>query len=329
MMRSSENSEKKKEIASKLRECSSVAITCHLRPDGDCIGSALGLMLSLRKLGKRADVYNMDPTPCFLKKLPSALEIKEGKIPDGYSCVVFMETSAAERSGQDPDGVFTIHIDHHRTSEEFADINWIEPHRSSVGEMVFELLMEYGFPIDRDIATCLYAAIFSDTGGFRFSNTSSLSLKYASLLVQAGADPAHVSRIILESHKKEEIILLQKMLSTLRFHPSGRVASVFLFRKFLEELGLQLHDVETETAMNILRSVEEVEIVIIFKELEKGFRISLRSKGRADVGLLAESFGGGGHPQAAGFNLNLNPEEALRVVYKKIEEMFPWVKKQE
>ena len=328
-MKFSGNSGKKKEIASKLRECSSVAITCHLRPDGDCIGSALGLMLSLRKLGKRADIYNMDPTPCFLKKLPHAHEIKMGRIPDSYDCVVFMETSAAERSGQNPSGMFTIHIDHHRTSEEFAHINWIEPHRSSVGEMIFELLMEYGFPIDEDVATCLYAAIFSDTGGFRFSNTSALSLKYASLLVQAGANPAHVSRIILESHRKEEIFLLQKMLSTLRFHPSGKVASVFLLREFLEELQLEIHDVETETVMNILRSVEEVEIAIIFKELERGFRVSLRSKGRADVGLLAEAFAGGGHPQAAGFNLELPPEEALEKVYEKIEEMFPWVKKQE
>ncbi len=327
-MKFSENSGKKRDIASKLRECSSVAITCHLRPDGDCIGSALGLMLSLRKLGKKADIYNMDPTPCFLKKLPHAHEIKIGGIPEDYDCVVFMETSAAERSGQDPDGVFTIHIDHHRTSEEFAHINWIEPHRSSVGEMVFELLMEYGFPMDKDVATCLYAAIFSDTGGFRFSNTSALSLKYASLLVQAGANPAHVSRIILESHRKEEIFLLQKMLSTLRFHTSGKIASVFLLKEFLEELHLEIHDVETETVMNILRSVEEVEIAMIFKEIEKGFRVSLRSKGKADVGLLAEAFGGGGHHQAAGFNLDLPADEALEKVYEKIEEMFPWVKKQ-
>ncbi len=328
-MRFSENSDRKREIARRLRACSSVAITCHLRPDGDCIGSALGLMHSLKLLGKRAEIYNMDPTPCFLKKLPGALEIKTGEIPPDFQCVVFMETSALKRSGQKRKGNFSIHIDHHRTSEEFADLNWIEAHRSSVGEMVFELLMEYNFPIDEKVATCLYAAIFSDTGGFRFSNTSALSLKYASLLVQAGADPSHVSRIILESHKREEIILLQKMLATLTFHPSGKVASVFLLREFLRELGLQLHDVETETMMNILRSVEEVEIAMIFKELEEGFRVSLRSKGRADVGRLAEAYGGGGHPQAAGFNINLPAEEALQEVYEKIEEMFPWVKEPE
>ncbi len=329
MMRSSENSEKKREIARRLRECSSVAITCHLRPDGDCIGSALGLMHSLRLLGKRAEVYNVDPTPCFLKKLPGAGEIKLGEVPPDFQCVVFMETSALDRSGQRWKGDFSIHIDHHRTSEEFADLNWIEPDRSSVGEMVFELLMEYNFPIDEKVATCLYAAIFSDTGGFRFSNTSALSFKYASFLVQAGADPARVSRIILESHRREEIFLLQRMLSTLRFHPSGKVVAVFLFRKFLQELNLQLHDVETETVMNILRSVEDVEIAMIFKELEKGFRVSLRSKGKADVGLLAEAYGGGGHPQAAGFNINLPPEKALQEVYQRIEEMFPWVRKPE
>jgi len=329
LMRSSENSGKKKEIARRLKECSSVAITCHLRPDGDCIGSALGLMHSLRLAGKRAEIYNMDPTPYFLKKLPGAHEIKSGEIPPDFDCVVFVETSALERSGQSRKGKFSIHIDHHRTSEEFADLNWIEPHRSSVGEMIFELLMEYNFPIDDKVATCLYAAIFSDTGGFRFSNTSALSLKYASFLVQAGADPARISRIILESHRREEIYLLQKMLSTLRFHPSGRIVTVFLLRRFLQELNLSLHDVETETVMNILRSVEEVEIAMIFKEMERGFRVSLRSKGRADVGRLAEAYGGGGHPQAAGFNIDLPAEEALEAVYKKIEEMFPWVKKPE
>ncbi len=326
-MNSLKNSEIKKKIVEKLKSCNSVAITCHLRPDGDCIGSALGLMLSLREIGKRAEIYNMDPTPCFLKKLPGAEEIKNGKIPEGFECIVFMETSALERSGQENPDAITIHIDHHRTSEEFAHINWIEADRSSVGEMIFELLLENGMPITREIATCLYAAIFSDTGGFRFSNTTPRALKYASLLAGAGADPSRISRILLESHKKEEIFLLRKILETVRFNETGKIIAAFIKRKFLEELSLSLQNVESESIMNILRSVEEVEVALLFKELDNGYRVSLRSKDNVDVGRIAESFDGGGHPQAAGFNINLPQEEALNTVFKRIEEMFPWVKK--
>lgn len=323
------NSEIKKKIIEKLRSCNSIAITCHLRPDGDCIGSALGLMLSLRELGKRVEIYNVDPTPCFLQKLPGAEKIKRGKVPGGFECVVFMEASALERSGHDEADGFTIHIDHHRTSEEFAHINWIEADRSSVGEMIFELLLENGMPITSDVATCLYAAIFSDTGGFRFSNTTPRALKYASFLAGAGAEPSMISRILLESHKKEEIYLLRRILETIRFNETGKIVAAFIKREFLNEFSLGLQDVESESIMNILRSVEDVEVALLFKELDNGFRVSLRSKDNVDVGRIAESFDGGGHPQAAGFNINLPAKEALETVFRRIEEMFPWVKKQE
>ncbi|MCD6454701.1 MAG: bifunctional oligoribonuclease/PAP phosphatase NrnA [Candidatus Aminicenantes bacterium] len=322
------NLEIKKKIAEKLKKSKSVAITCHLRPDGDCIGTALALMLSLREMGKIADVFNVDTTPRFLKKLPAAGEIKIGKIPEGFECIVFMETSALERSGQTRGSSFTIHIDHHRTSESFADLNWIEADRSSVGEMIFELLMENNFPFNKDIATCLYAAIFSDTGGFRFSNTTPRALKYASLLVEAGAQPNKVSRILLENHKEEELLLLRRILDTLKFNESHKIVAGFLMRDFLREISIDLHDLETEFIMNILRAVDKVEVVLLFKELEDGYRVSLRSKSNVDVGKIAEYFGGGGHPQAAGFSINLSKDEALTTVFKTIEEMFPWVKKQ-
>lgn len=328
-MSSLKNSEIKRKIVEKLRSCNSIAITCHLRPDGDCIGSALGLMLSLRKQGKRVEIYNVDPTPYFLRKLPGAKEIKQGKVPAEFECIVFMETSALERSGHEGANGFTIHIDHHRTSDKFAHINWIEADRSSVGEMIFELLLENAMPITRDVATCLYAAIFSDTGGFRFSNTTPRALKYASFLAGAGAEPSMISRILLESHKREEILLLRKILETIRFNETGKIVAAFIKRKFLNEFSLELQDVESESIMNILRSVEEVEVALLFKELDNGFRVSLRSKNNVDVGRIAESFDGGGHPQAAGFNINLPEEKALETVFKRIEEMFPWVKKQE
>ncbi len=319
----------KREIAKKLKSCKKIAVTCHLRPDGDCIGTALGLMHSLTLMGKEVSIFNIDPTPTFLSKLPGAEKIKIGKIPDGFDCAVFVETSGLERSGQDPPSTFTIHIDHHRTSEEFARLNWIEPDRSSVGEMVFELFLENGFPIDKKCATCLYAAIFSDTGGFRFSNTTPKVLKYSSLLAQAGAIPSYVSKLLLESHKKEEIFLLRKILGTVIFNGSGKIVAAFIMRSFLREFSLNLSDIETESIMNILRSIADIEVILLFKELDKGFRISLRGKGMVDVGKVAELFKGGGHPQAAGFNIELGKEEAIKKIFSKIEEIFPWVKKQE
>lgn len=321
----------KGEIVKALKEFSSFVIACHIRPDGDTIGAALGLKRCLELEGKKVEIFNADPTPKFLHKLPGAEAIKVGKVPEeDFECLIFMETSDYERSGLPLfSSPFTIHIDHHKTSHRFANINWIDPSYSSVGEMVYELMKEGKFKIDRQAATCFYAAIFSDTGGFRFSNTTSRSLQYASELVELGANPSEVARLIYESHSRKEIELLVRVLSTLHFDETGKIASIVIFKKFLEELELSLQDLETESILNVPRSVEEVEVILLFKQLEeKKYRVSLRSKSRVDVRVIAESFGGGGHAQAAGFFLDMDYPEIRNFVYDKIKEINPWLKEQ-
>ncbi len=322
----------KSEIIKILKEKNSFALTCHIRPDGDTIGAALGLKKTLEAAGKRAEIYNADPTPSFLRKLPGTEEIRNGRIPaHEFDCVIFIETSDFERSGQgELSHPLTIHIDHHTTSQKFAHLNWIDPGYSSVGEMVYELLKEGGFKIPPEAASCLYAAIFSDTGGFRFSNTSARSLRYASELVELGAVPSQVARLIYESHRKEEIQLLVKVLSTLDFDSTGKLASMFIFKSFLDELGLSLQDLETESILNVPRSIEEVEVVILFKQVdEHRYRVSLRSKSKVNVRIIAEKFGGGGHSQAAGFFLDMDYPQIRTFVYDKIKEINPWLKEQE
>ncbi len=321
----------KAEIVKALRKYSSFVIACHIRPDGDTIGAALGLKRCLEMEGKKVEIFNADPTPKFLQKLPGAETINVGKVPEeNFECLIFMETSDYERSGLPPiHSPFSIHIDHHKTSQRFADLNWIDPSYSSVGEMVYELMKEGNFKIDRQAATCFYAAIFSDTGGFRFSNTTSRSLQYASELAKLGANPSEVAQLIYESHSRKEIELLVRVLSTLHFDETGRIASMFIFKRFLQELNLSLQDLETESILNVPRSVEEVEVILLFKQLEeKKYRVSLRSKSKVDVRIIAESFGGGGHAQAAGFFLDMSYPEIRNFVYDKIKEINPWLKEQ-
>ncbi|MGB7068305.1 MAG: bifunctional oligoribonuclease/PAP phosphatase NrnA [Pyrinomonadaceae bacterium] len=273
----------------------------HVRPDGDGVGSSLGLWWLLRSLGKSAEVIVRDNIPVAYRSLPGADEIRLiERIDDTYDAVFVIECSDLNRPGiEGLDEQFTVNIDHHATSEQFGSINWIDSTASAVGEMIYNLCKAIGGRVSKEIAECLYLALVTDTGSFHFSNTTDRTLKVASELVKAGVRPADISEAVYSSYPWSRIELMRQVLSTVKRDSSGRVAWM---RQTLEMKEIaDAVDGDNNGFVNIPLAAAEVVAVVYMREVgENQYRVSLRSKGITNVARIAERFEGGGHRNAAG-----------------------------
>jgi len=310
-------------IAGKIAEVRSLAITSHLRPDGDSLCTALALAYAVEQMGKEVAVIHRDKTPVPFKTFPDCGRILIGQIPPGvYDAVVLLECADVSRSGQERIGdYFKINIDHHYSNDYYADINWVNPQASAVGEMALELCERLPIALTPRIANHLYCAIVSDTGSFQFSNTRAESFEACAKLVRAGADPIRVSESLFHNNLAGKVKLLGAVLSTLTTSDDGTIAVITMFRKDIEAAGLS--EVDTEDITTQARSIKGVDIVLFFKEIDRDvFRVSIRSRGDAHAAGIAEHFGGGGHAHAAGFTVSGPYERLIREVPAEVESLL-------
>jgi phosphoesterase RecJ-like protein len=280
------------------------AITSHLRPDGDSLGSSLGLCWLLQALNKDVEVIMRDPAPHSYQKLPGADAIRVTPAVDRpYDGVFVIECSDIDRPGLiDLDKQFVVNIDHHSTTELFGTVNWIDSTASAVGEMIYNLCKATGVRVTKEIAECVYTALLTDTGSFHYSNTTERTFKIASELVRIGVKPAKSAEAIFGSYHWSKIELLSQVLATARRDESGHVAWM---RQTLEmQERTRASDEDADGFVNYPLAVGDVEATALFKESAPGvYRTSLRSKGDVNVAKIAEQFGGGGHRNAAGCTL--------------------------
>jgi phosphoesterase RecJ-like protein len=306
-----------------LRGSQRIAITSHLRPDGDSICTSLALSFMFRKLGGRAVVVNTDPTPFPFHRSPDARQIRRGQIyPRKVDAVILLECADVSRSGQENlSGYFKINIDHHYSNDRYADINWVDPKAPAVGEMAFRLGERLGMGFTARIAEHLYCAIVSDTGSFQFSNTSAQAFETCACLVRLGANPMRISDMLFNTNTPEKVMLLGRVLSTLHLNRRGNIAVISLFRKYLRHL--RLSEVDTEDITTLIRSIKDVQVVLFFKEISRGiFRVSIRSRGKAHAAAIAEHFGGGGHVHAAGFTVRGQYDSLVKEVPSAVERLL-------
>jgi len=288
----------------------SFGITSHVRPDGDSLGSSLGLYWLLRALDKDVEIIMRDAAPHSYQQLPGADAIRVTPAVDRrYDAVFVIECSDIDRPGLiDLEKQFVVNIDHHSTTELFGAVNWIDPTASAVGEMIYNLCKATGVRVTKEIAECVYTALLTDTGSFHYSNTTERTFKIASELVRTGVRPAKAAEAIFASYHWTKIKLLGQVLSTAQRDDTGHVAWM---RQTLEmQEQTKASDEDADGFVNYPLSVGGVEAVALFKECSPGvYRTSLRSKGDVNVAKVAEQFGGGGHRNAAGCTLNGNLEE--------------------
>jgi phosphoesterase RecJ-like protein len=307
------------QVVELIENKSSFAITTHIKPDGDGVGSSLGLYWLLRSLGKDADVIVHGDVPPAYMSLPGAGEIRDVKSVNGrYDAVFVIECSDLDRPGiEGLDKQFTVNIDHHATSEHFGTINWIDSTASAVGEMIYNLCKAIGGKITSEIAECVYMALVTDTGSFHFPNTSDRTLKVASELVKAGALPAKIGEAVYHNYPWSRIELMRQVLNTVRRDETGRIAMMRQTLAMHERADAI--DGDNNGFVNIPLAAREVIAVVYMREVEPNkYRASLRSKGNINVAKVAETFGGGGHKNAAGLGVEGDWDEKEREIVEAL-----------
>jgi bifunctional oligoribonuclease and PAP phosphatase NrnA len=304
-------------VAERIRSGRRFLITSHRNPDGDAIGSAIALQRIIRKLGKEADVYVRDPFGKPLGKLPGADEVVIAEslpadYPAGYDALFTMECPEHERTGYPVLPGPVVNIDHHLGNTMYGEINYLDIDAPSVGEMVLRINEHLGVEVDPEIASAVYVSLASDTGFFRYTNTTLRAFDAARELVQAGADPGEISLWLNESASLASIRLLGLCLNTLEVTEQGRIATLELPQRFFAEAGATAE--EAEGIVNYGRSIDGVLVAAMLKEASGGTRVSMRAKPGVDVQVVAATFGGGGHKAAAGCFVPLLIAEAKQKI---------------
>ncbi len=286
-------------ILDAIRDAHRILVTAHARPDGDAVGSVLACGMLLEQLGKQVEMAFSDRVPLIYRWLPGAQRIRHWQRVEGdYDLVILLECDGVERSRlKGLENRRLINIDHHTSGRSFAHLNWIDADACAVAEQVFTLARAADVDITPDMATCLYMAVLTDTGSFCYEGTDAHTFSLAHELVRLGARPASIAQDVYFSNPMSKMLLLGAALANLR--RDGRMAWLWVTTADMERTRAAEED--CEGIVNYAIGIAGVEIAVFLRELpDHRVRLSLRSKGSANVATIAESFGGGGHENASG-----------------------------
>lgn len=294
-------------VADAIRASRSLLLVSHVRPDGDALGSLLALYHVLRDMGKEALVFCQDKVPAIYRFLPGSDAIVRSLGPvDRFDTAVLLDCSEPDRVGDEAERIKSvgrlITIDHHRSNEADLPLSLVDTAASSTGELLVRLIDSLGVPLTRDVALNIYTAVVTDTGSFRYSNTTRDTFALAARLVDAGADTRLVAENIYETRALASVRLMARALENLHLSFEGKVGSVVLNQVMMrEEQALPEH---AEGIVDQVRAIEGIRIALNYYEMPDGsWKVSFRSKGSVDVERAARSLGGGGHRNASACRL--------------------------
>jgi phosphoesterase RecJ-like protein len=294
-------------LLSEIGSAQRFVLTSHMNPDGDAIGSGVGMAAILRRLGKSAVIWNRDATPGRYRALPGTDRIHVGQepppgFPDDFEAAIILECPSLDRTGLEKplENLPLLNMDHHMGNSNYGRVNWVDVSAPALGEMVHTLALQLGVSMDAGISDALFLALSTDTGGFRFNNSTHRAFASAADLVRAGAEPQRVSAWIYENRSVESVRLLGDVLDSLELHRDGRIATVQVTEEMVSRVGAAPGD--TEGLIDYPRAIAGVEAAALIRQVpEGGFKVSLRSRDSLDVERIARRHGGGGHRNAAGF----------------------------
>ena len=316
------------QIAKFILESKKIGITYHVSPDGDAVGSVLALFNALKSLNKDCYIISKDTLSENLKFLKGSDEIT-GEITepvDETDIVVVLDCGNLERvSANLKEFTGTIvNIDHHLSNDKYGDINYIDSNAAATAEIVFELLNLMGISFEKedsvlkDIGTCMYTSIVTDTGAYRHSNVTERTHRISAVLKKIGVDNTFIYQSLFDNKDFSRIKLIGKALSSMQVILNGKVALLEIDKNFISDLGVDVGD--TSDIISYGLQIKGVEVTLLLKEVEDGVKASLRAKSYVDVRKIAEVFGGGGHIRAAGIKIkNISMEEAKYEILNEIQ----------
>jgi len=321
--------EKFDQIIELVEKSKRILITSHLDPDGDSIGSQLVLKGWLKNLTKEVRIINQGNIPpkyLFLDEERAIEDFNSTLFEAGEADLVFvLECPNLKRTGKVKEligeGNRIINIDHHPDNSIFGDLNYIDTQASALGEIIYELIAYTGYRLNKETATQLYAAILTDTGRFRFSNTTPRALRICAELVGQGANPKEINNQIYYNNSESALRLLGFTLQNLETFGKGKISFMVIDQKSLKDFEATVED--TESFVNYSLFLKGAEVGVLFRQKSKSLtKVSLRSQNSFDVSSLARIFGGGGHRNAAGCTLNQDLNSAKELILKKIKEQL-------
>jgi phosphoesterase RecJ-like protein len=302
-------------ILKSIKTAGRILVAAHKDPDGDAVGSLLAMGLACARLGKQTTLYNESPIPAVYQFLPR-VELIQRRLesPEAYDAAVILDCGDLARAGERwPDIArvpVIINVDHHISNTGFGHLRLIDGQACATAEIVFRLVRALGVALDREIATCIYTGILTDTGSFRFANTNSAAFEISREMTELGVDPYEVARHVFGSYSLGRIKLLNLALNSIEISPNGRLSLMIVTQSMLAETHTQQEDVDG--LINYARRIQAVRVAALIQEQTNGcvapdgrtgFHVSLRSDGTVNVAELAGAFGGGGHHNAAGFQI--------------------------
>lgn len=300
-------------------------IASHESPDGDAAGSTLALANALREMGKDVVAYNRDRVPLDYAFLPGYATVTSELDPaQTFDAGFVLDAGELRRAGNwiRERCRTLVNIDHHPYSEDFGDIYYVDTQASATGVLIYRILQAAGHKVSAEVAVCIYTAILSDTGSFRYSNANPEAFHVAGEMLALGVDPWSIASGLYESQELERLRLLALSLATLRISGCGQYASLAVTLDMYAQAGA--HEEHTDRFINYPRSIRGVEVAIFFRQLsDDRYKVGFRSKGTVDVGALARAMNGGGHHNAAGAEVPGSLETVQEWVFERVAELLP------
>jgi phosphoesterase RecJ-like protein len=312
------------DILDTIKKSKEIAISFHISPDGDSLGSALALCEGFGKMGKKAYILSKEIPPYNLMFLPGsdAVDGRTTNVLPSTDVVLILDCGDVKRINAPIDlktrAYKLINIDHHLSNEMYGDLNYVDTNASATAEIAYQMLNLLGVTINKDIATCLYASIISDTGSFKYSNTTSVTHAIAGHLINEGIDFSEIHRKVFDDKPYTLFKFIGKCIDKMELI-NGQISVFAITTADFREAGIET-GINTSDIISIGLEIDSAQVSLLLKEGDGIVKVSLRSKDYVDVRKIAEKFGGGGHTKASGFVMeNVPMDKAKQIIVNEIE----------
>ena len=307
------------QIIRQLQQSKHILVTSHTNPDGDAIGTLLAMGLALEQLDKHVTLLNESPIPAVYRFLPTVHRVRRslaGQRHDSFDTAVVVDCSDLNRIGRSSSTVVRIpvivNLDHHITNSGFGHLQYIDTGACASAEIVYDLACRMNVAISMGMATAIYTGILTDTGSFRFSNTTRRSFTICEEMIERGVDPSAVAKHVYGTYSLGRIKLLNLALDSIEISSNGKLSLMSVTREMLAQT--ETYPEDADGLINYAKRIRDVKVAVLMQEANNGaggsnsnkYHVSLRSDGTVDVGAIAAAYGGGGHASAAGFSIESN-----------------------
>lgn len=313
------------DLKTKIENAGNIIIFSHVSPDGDTLGSNLALNLMIEKyFNKKADSVFVGMLPNIYSYLPAFerfIDVQKIDKNKKYDLAIAVDVASKDRmvfgTSIFDNAVFKVNIDHHKTNIGYGDMNIVDGDAACVGVILYQIFKEWGYEIPKDVARCIYTSLLTDTGGFKYENTTPETFMLAAELVRLGVSPTYEFRACYETKPQAMVQFQAYVVSNTVFYNSGKIAFSKITRSDMSKFGAT--DDYTEGIVEVLRTSKNVEVAAILKETKEGYtKVSLRSK-TLDVTPIVMDFGGGGHTFAAGCTIKKPIAIAFDKLLKRVQ----------